>query len=104
MSNPTKRREFVWKIVPMAGAMFVLPRLAHADVPALAEEDKMAMTMGFHLHTEKTDQAKYPKHKADQSCANCLHYTTPAADTARCDIFNKMVPKTGWCSAYSHRP
>jgi len=99
-----KRRDFVLKFVPMAGAVAALPRVALADVPALTEDDKMAVAMGFKLKTEKADQAKYPKHTADQMCAKCLHFTTPGAESARCDLFNKTVPKGGWCSGFSKRP
>jgi len=99
-----KRRDFVLKFVPMAGAVAALPRVALADVPALTEDDKMAVAMGFKLKTEKADQAKYPKHTNEQSCAHCLHFTTPGAESARCDLFNKTVPKGGWCSGFSKRP
>ena len=94
----------MFKVVPMAGAAAVLPHLALADAPALTEEDKMAVAMGFKLKTEKADQAKFPKHANDQSCAKCLHYKAPAAETALCDLFNKTVPKGAWCSGFSKRP
>jgi len=100
----TKRRDFVLKLVPLAGALAALPRVSFADVPLLTEDDKMAVAMGFRLHTEKADQAKFPKHTNDQVCAKCLHYATPAAATARCDLFSKTVPKDGWCSGFSKRP
>ncbi len=99
----TKRRD-VLKFVPLAGAIAVLPRVALADVPALTENDKMAVAMGFKLKTADADGKKYPKHTNEQSCASCLHYTTPGAESARCDLFNKTVPKGGWCSGYSKRP
>jgi len=100
----TNRRDFVLKLVPLAGAAAVLPRVALADVPVLTEDDKMALAMGFKLKTENADGKKYPKHTNEQHCATCLHFTSPGADTARCDLFNKMVPKGGWCSGYSKRP
>ena len=100
----SRRREFLKSVVPLAGALAVMPGLARAELPTLTEDDKMASTLGFRLHTEKADQTKYPKHSNDQLCAKCVHYQTPAADTARCDLFNKIVPKGGWCSGYSKRP
>jgi len=99
-----KRRDFVLKIVPMAGAAALVSRFASAEVPALTEDDKMAVAMGFRLKTEDANQAKYPKHSNDQTCAKCLHYTTPGAESARCDLFNKLVPKGGWCSGFFKRP
>jgi len=98
------RRNFVLKIFPLAGAMAVLPRLAQAEVPVLTEDDSMAKAMGFHLHTKDADQKKYPKHTEEQFCARCLHFTEPGKDRARCDLFNKIVPKGGWCSGFSKRP
>ncbi len=100
----SRRREFMARIVPMAGALAAFPRLALADIPAMTEDDKMGTAMGFRLKTEKADQAKYPKHTNEQVCSKCVHYQTPAADTARCDLFNKTVPKGGWCSGFSKRP
>lgn len=100
-----KRREFVLKLVPMAGALVVLPRAAlAADLPVMTEDDKMGSAMGFRLSTDKADQAKYPKHTKEQTCSKCVHYATPAADSAKCDLFNKSVPKGGWCSGFSKRP
>ena|ERR1700687_5629261 len=102
----SKRREFVLKMVPLAGALAVLPRVSFADAPpaALTETDPMALAMGFHLETANANQAKYPKHANDQVCSKCLHYATPAADSAVCDLFKKTVPKGGWCSGFSKRP
>ena len=101
----TSRREFVLKIVPLAGAATALSQLAVADeVPLLTETDPMALALGFKLDTSKADQAKYPKHDAEQFCQRCIHFTTPTADLARCDLFNKRVPKHGWCSGFSKRP
>lgn len=64
----------------------------------------MAVSLGFRLRSDKVDKARFPKHTNEQVCAKCLHYKTPDADTARCDLFNKSVPKGGWCSAFSKRP
>ncbi len=101
----TNRREFVFKLVPLAGAAAVLPRVAlAADVPVLTEVDPMAKAMGFRLDTNKADNTKYPKHSTDQMCAKCLHFTQPGADSAKCDLFSKIVPKGGWCSGFSKRP
>ena len=98
------RRDFVLKFVPLAGAAFALPRAALADVPLLTESDPMAKVMGFRLDTTKADHTKYPKHTNDQMCAKCLHFTVPGADSAKCDLFSKVVPKGGWCSGFSKRP
>jgi hypothetical protein len=98
------RREFVLWAIPAAGVAALVPVSALADVPLLAESDAMARAMGFRLDTTRADQAKYPKHTNDQMCARCLHFTVPGADSARCDLFNKIVPKGGWCSGFTQRP
>ncbi len=99
-----KRRDFVFRIVPVAATVTLVPCAALADVPALVETDKMAVAMGFHLQTKDADQKKYPKHTDEQFCGRCLHFTEPGKDQARCDLFNKTVPKGGWCSGFSKRP
>lgn len=99
------RRQFVLKLAPLAGVAALLPRIAGAqDLPALTETDPMAVALGFKLDTAKADQAKFPKHTKEQSCASCVHFLKVGADTSKCDLFNKMVPKGGWCSGYSKRP
>lgn len=97
----TNRREFVLKLVPLAGAAALLPRVAMAaDVPDLTEADGMAKAMQFVLDNTKSKNAK---HTAGASCASCLHFTKPGADKAKCDLFSKSVPKNGWCTGYSKR-
>jgi len=99
--NP--RRVFFLKLVPLAGALTVLPGMAFAQEPVLAESDKLAVSLGFRLHTEKVDQAKFPKHTNEQYCARCTLYSVPDAAQAKCNLFNKIVPKTGWCSGFNKR-
>jgi hypothetical protein len=101
----SSRRQFVLKLVPLVGVAAFMSRAAEAqDVPALTETDPMALALGFKLDTAKADQAKFPKHAKDQTCASCLHFIKPGAESSRCDLFNKTVPKGGWCSGYSKRP
>jgi len=97
------RRDFVLRFVPIASAAIALPRVALADVPFLTENDPMAKVMGFRLDTTKANQAKYPRHTNEQMCARCMHFTNPGADSAKCDLFNKIVPKGGWCSGFTKR-
>lgn len=100
----TSRRAFVLKFVPLAGAAAFLKLAIAADVPHLTETDPMALALGFKLDTSKADQAKYPKHSTEQYCQRCVHFTKAGAEEARCDLFNKIVPKHGWCSGFSKKP
>ena len=98
------RRQFVLQLAPLAGAAVILPRIARAkDLPVLTETDPVAIALGFKLDTNKVEQTRYPMHTREQTCGNCLHFMKPGVDRARCDIFNKTVPKSGWCSAYVKR-
>jgi hypothetical protein len=95
------RRRFVLCVVPLAGAAFMLPKLTDArDFPALTETDPMGVTLGFKLDTTKANQAKFPTHTNEQSCASCIHFMKPGAAVAQCDVFNRLVPKRGWCIGY----
>jgi high potential iron-sulfur protein len=99
------RRQFVLQLVPLATAAVILPRTACAeDLPELTETDPMAKAVGFNLDTNKVEQDKYPTHTKQQTCGDCAHYMKAGAPRARCDIFNKTVPKGGWCAAYAKRP
>jgi len=97
------RREFFLKIVPAAGALAALPGVGFAQVAVLAEDEKLAQSLGFRLHTEQVDQTKFPKHTNTQMCAGCALYSATGAESAKCKLFNKIVPKTGWCSGYAKR-
>jgi hypothetical protein len=98
------RRQFVLQLVPLAGAAVILPSRALAeDLPELTETDPMAKAVGFRLDTNKVDQSTFSTHTKEQTCGNCLHFMKVGADRAKCDIFNKTVPKGGWCAAYLKR-
>ena len=98
------RREFVLRLLPLAGTAALLPGIARAkEPPALTESDPLAVALGFRADTGKVDQAKYPMHTKEQTCGNCLHFKTPGAAHALCDLFSKTVPKGGWCSAWAKR-
>jgi hypothetical protein len=81
------RRQFVSNLIPLAGAIALLPRIATAEgLLALTETNPMAVALGFKLDTTKVDQTKFPKHTNEQTCANCALFTKPGADSAPCDM------------------
>ena len=97
------RRQFVLRLAPLASAV-AFPRFVQAQtLPALTETDSTAVSFGFKLDTTKVDEKEYPTHAKEQTCGSCLHYAQASAATARCDIFNKTVPRGGWCIAYAKR-
>ena len=100
----TNRRQFVLRLLPLAGTFALQPGVVRAaEPPELSESDPLAKALGFVADANKVDQAKYPMHTKEQDCANCLHFKTPGAAHALCDIFSKSVPKGGWCSAWAKR-
>jgi len=86
-----------------AGSM--LAPSAYADgLPDLAEDDPMAMGLGYKKDTATVDAAKQPKHAADQNCANCALFTATTDGVGTCTIFaGKQVSAKGWCSAWAKK-
>jgi len=96
------RRDFL-KTVPIAlAAGLAATAAAPAAAALLDEQDPQAVGLGYKADTRKVDQAKYPKHAASQTCANCQLFqegSSPA--TGSCVLFgDKQVAAAGWCSAW----
>lgn len=74
--------------------------------PMLDEADAAAVALGYVADTTRADKTKYPKHAADQTCANCaLYQGTAGADAGPCPLFpGKQVAAQGWCSSYVKKP
>ena len=66
------------------------------------EKSPQAAGLGYAADTTKVDAKKYPKHTAEQKCANCQLFAGKPADKAgNCPLFaGKQVTASGWCSAY----
>jgi hypothetical protein len=98
--TPTSRRVFILQCLA-ANAV-----LGAAAGPAGAFEklnptDPYARSMGFKLNTEEVDQAKYPRHTADQSCKSCQLWNGGDKDFGNCSFFdNAITPKNGWCKNF----
>jgi hypothetical protein len=99
MSN---RREFIVQL-SLAGTVLAAGT-AQAQGAMVKETDAQAMALGYKTNSAEADKAKYPKHTADQKCANCSLYQGKAAAMGGCGIFpGKQVVSTGWCSAYAKK-
>ena len=99
----TQRREFIIKI--SAGGAALMAGQAFAQAPMLAEADAQATALGYKADATKVDKTKFPKHAADQNCANCVLYQGKPADAAGgCPLFaGKQVAGKGWCSAWAKK-
>ena len=79
--------------------------LAAAQGGKVEEKDAQAVSLGYRHDTTKVDKAKYPKHAAQQQCANCALFQGKAGDAwGGCPIFaGRQVAAKGWCSAWSKK-
>lgn len=88
-----------------AGTIAVALAAKHAEadeLPKLAPTDPTASALGYIEDSTKVGAAKYPQHKATQTCANCKQFTKQGdAGYGPCLIFpGKAVNENGWCAAY----
>ena len=102
----SNRRIFVIQSLVGAGVL-ATGHLAQAQAaaPLVQETEPQAVALGYKNDTTKVDKAKYPKHAADQQCANCALYQAKPTDPAGgCPLFaGKQVAAKGWCSAWAKK-
>ncbi len=79
---------------------------APAAVPKLDPKDPAAVALGYHEDSTKVDAKKFPMHKPNQFCNNCLQLQGKAGDEYRpCNLFpKKLVHQTGWCKVWVKKP
>jgi hypothetical protein len=104
------RRNFLLKLAATAGTPALLASRAFAaDTPPpvkLTEDDPVGKALGYKEDTTKVDAKKYPQHKPEQICSDCVLYTGKTGEASGpCSAFgNKIVTAKGWCSAYAVKP
>ncbi len=131
MSNSLSRRSLLKNIALAAGtavaanaavAATTAPAAAPAAKPAagakpaaapaaagpvkLDPKDPAAVALGYHDDSKAVDAKKFPMHKANQFCNNCLQLQGKAGDEYRpCNLFpKKLVHQTGWCKVWVKKP
>lgn len=109
MTDILSRRDALKNMALVAGALAIpVSRVAGAAAspPHLAETDPTAVALGYHHDTKKVDAKKFPTHKPDQDCANCLQLQGKVGDEWRpCNLFpGKLVHKDGWCKVWVRKP
>lgn len=99
-SETPGRRRFLG-LAGIAVVAAAVPGLASAQA-RLEESDAQAQSLGYRHDATKVDKAKFPKHAADQKCANCQLFQAKAGEAwGGCPIFGaKQVNANGWCSAW----
>lgn len=108
--NMNTRRHFLRKFaVTLSAPLAPSPHLFGQEAPKeeiLKENDPTAVVLGYKEDTTKVDKTKYPQHKDDQICKDCLLApVSKEGDHIACTAFqNKLVTKKGWCMAYAKKP
>lgn len=104
----TNRRLFLLTTLAAAGGSALAATPAAPTTPAapagskVDEKDPQAVALGYVTDTKRADVKKFPKHSADQKCANCALYQGKPTDAqAPCPLFaNRIVMGPGWCSSW----
>lgn len=94
------RRDFIIRVAAGTAALAVVGNVAAEEKKGiLPADDAYAKAMGFVLNTENVDQAKYPKHTAEQRCSECQLFSgEPGEALGPCSFFGgRLVPVDGWC-------
>ena len=102
------RRTFFIQSLTCASALTALATTgtARAQAPAaVSEADPQAMALGYQPDATKTDAKKYPNYVAGRNCSGCVLFQGKGAESsASCAVFgNKLVARTGWCSAWTQK-
>ena len=103
--KPTTRRIFIIRAATITGACAVAPLSAQAATH-VEESDETAVALGYKHDTTKVDKQRYPKHSAEQHCANCSFFQGAATDEwGGCAMFGrKHISAHGWCGAWAKKP
>ena len=83
------------------------PAAAPAAGPVkLDPKDAAAVALGYHEDSKAVDAKKFPMHKANQFCNNCLQIQGKAGEAYRpCNLFpKKLVAEKGWCKVWVKKP
>jgi len=104
----TSRRQFIVQFGLGSAALvagYGMPQGALAEGTMVAENDPQAAALGYKMHANSADKAKFPKYAAGQQCSTCALYQGKAGDASGgCPLFaGKQVSAKGWCSAWSKK-
>jgi hypothetical protein len=89
-----------------AAAGAAKPAAPAAGPAKLDPKDAAAVALGYHEDAKKVDPKKFPMHKANQLCSNCLQIQGKAGEAYRpCNLFpKKLVADKGWCKVWVKKP
>lgn len=98
------RRRFLQVLASGTAAAALSPLAAQAqDLPALSGSDPTANALAYTEDAAGVDAARFPQHKAGDTCLGCNFYQGKGIRGA-CSLFpGKSVAGKGWCSAFAPR-
>jgi hypothetical protein len=104
------RRNFLYQLAVTASTPVVLASTLCGQAPPppakLEETDPVAIALGYKEDSTKVDATKYPNHKPEQLCSNCVLYQGKAGEASGpcAAVGGKLVTAPGWCSVYAKKP
>lgn len=110
--NTFSRRNFLQiASTSVVGLAVIVPALhaaapvAPATLPNLELNNPTAKALGYVEDAAKVDKAKYPKHTADQICANCALMQGNVKNVRNpCVLFpGRSVASKGWCASFAKK-
>ena len=105
--NTTTRRIALKTIVAAVAGVGAarLVRASVAPIPHLTDSNPAAASLEYTEDTNSVDQRKYPKHTAEQRCANCRYFDAASGaggPYAPCRLYpGNAVNVNGWCAGYA---
>lgn len=111
MSESLSRRNLLKSIALAAGTAATAQSLAAtptapAAKPKLDPKAPAAVALAYFEDATKVDAKKFPMHKANQFCKNCLQIQGKDGEAWRgCNLFPKnLVAEKGWCKVWVKKP
>lgn len=94
--------------IPLLNVLGTGTAWAAAEVK-IAEDDPVAMALGYKHDAEAVDTEKFPKRAGaegeTQFCDNCGQYKATEEEWGTCGIFpGKLVAAKGWCNVWVPMP
>lgn len=72
------------------------------ELPHLTDANPSAASLGYTEDSSSVDPARFPKHSAQQRCANCKFFQATAGQQyGPCMLYpGNAVNMNGWCGGY----
>jgi hypothetical protein len=101
-NRPLSRRELL-QILSLGAAAACSLQAGAAPAERLDAKDPQALSLGYVEDAARVDSKKYPSYVKGSKCENCLQLQGKDGERFRpCATFQgRLVPVSGWCSAWA---